>query len=294
MQVAKTREKEKGMPTARKLPASVPVLKPAPTTDAPSEAELDQIATAAPAPAPFIPPLNAEYAEADLRPGMLLLIEFSRPGGVKYQREEGARRNQRVVIDNEALEKISSKVVNTAYAKLVARFAHTPWGFFCEKEDDIEEAYAMLADCRLGAFLANRYAEEIESPRRVRIEFVDIKWDHKKSTFRKRVGEMIANKLIDLRAVYTSARMWEYRVKMDRVRNMEKLVIGAQHEAVAKALASTEAQRKTMVAIYGDKVPRNMLDTEGNLKANVKLNFSPIDRAISAFYPAWDPPPNTR
>lgn len=281
------------MPVARKLQveAAKPVLKSTPPSPAPAPTEDAESAIPAPAAEqPWLPPLNAKYEDAELRPGLLLLIEFSRPGGVKYQREEGARRNQRVVTDNPALEKMSSKVVNTAYAKLVARFAHTPWGFFCEKDADAEEAFELLTDCRAGAMLANLYAEEINSPRRVRIDIYDIPWNHKKPAFRQRVGEMIAHKLIDLRGVYTSSRMWEYRVKMDRVRNMERLVLGAQHELVAKALAATETQRKTMVAIYGDKVPRSMLDADGNLKTSVKLNFGPIDRAISAFYPDWDPP----
>ncbi len=235
-------------------------------------------------------PAEPSYTAADMRPGYLLIPEFSRIGGIKFEKLDGDSKPRRVVKDDPKLEKMSSKIINTANAKITERFAHVPWGYFCE-EHEVEEAHDLLRECKKGAAFTNNFAREHNSDRRVRIDLFAVEWDHQDDHFRVRLGEMIARKLIELRKIYTSRNMGAFRVEMDRVRNMEKCLIGEQHKLVLDALTSTIQQRKTMVAMYGDKQPRDWIDPRtGNLKAGIKLDFSPIDKAIKHFCPSWKPP----
>ena len=100
---------------------------------------------------------------------------------------------------------------------------------------------------------------------------------------------MIALKLMSLRDIYTSSRMWAYRVRLDRMRFMERLVVGEQSDLIRKAIASAEEQRPVMVAIYGDKCPSEWKDPSGRLKDGIKLDFGPIEEAIKYFCPSWMP-----
>lgn len=233
------------------------------------------------------------YTAAQLRPGMLLLHEFSRPGGIKYESDGTGvnKRSRRIVTDSATLEKLATKIVNAAYAKYVARFAHTPWGFFCT-QDEVEEAQELLAECRLASFFANQYAKEQGSDRRLRVDVFPMAWDHNSRRFQVRIGELIASKLLELREVYSQNDMKTYRVRMDKCRNMDRLVIGDQSKLVRAALLATEQQRKVMVAIYGDKrPPLDWIDPRtGRLKEEIQLDFKPIDTAIRHFYPSWTPP----
>lgn len=257
------------------------------------------VAAVAPAPAPTAlaaEATNADhvvYTAANLRPGMLLLHEFSRPGGIKYESDGTGnnKRSRRIVTDSPVLEKLSTKIVNAAYAKFVARFAHTPWGFFCTP-DEVEEAHALLDECRMASFFANQYAEEQGSDRRLRVDVFPMPWDHNSPRFQVRIGELIATKLMELREVYSKNDMKTYRVRMDKCRNMDRLVIGEQSKLVRAALLATEQQRKVMVAIYGDRRPPvDWVDPRtGKIKAEIQLDFKPIDSAIQHFCPSWVPP----
>lgn len=239
-----------------------------------------------------------EYTPADLRPGYLVLPEFSRPGGIKYVRDEnsapGSRREKRVVTDNPFLEKTTTKIVNAAYAALLNRFAYTPFGFFCEPHER-DEADSLLKDVRSSANFVNKLAKEQKSNRRVEIAIFPIRWDETDMRFRNRIGRLIGSRLIELRDVYTSKDMNAYRWRMERVRSMDRLVVGEQSEYVMNAIKSTEQQRKVMVAIYGDKCPINWVDPQtNNIYAHIRLDFEPIDRAIKMFVPGYNPPPENR
>jgi hypothetical protein len=238
-----------------------------------------------------------EYMPADLQPGMILQTMFSRPGGAKYVTDKKAartgrkKRKKRVVTDAQILEKMSNQVVNTAHAKLSQHFAHTPFGFFCPTAEDYVKASKLLQKCRQGANLTNYIAYLRGSERRVKIEIFPYWWDHTMPLYRNCMSEMIVTKLINLRKVYTSDRMWEFRVRMDAVRHMEKLVGPEQGAAIVEAVQASEAQRKIMVAIYGDKIPREFMDpVTGDLQPHVRLDYTPIDKAIRVFYPEWTPP----
>ncbi len=241
------------------------------------------------------------YTLADLRPGKLLLLEFSRPGGSKSEEEDsddfeasGKKNKKKKEIDGDksvkTIERMTLKIVNHAYAKLVVLFPHTPFGIFCE-EQHVPRAYEALKEVQQAAAMTNRIAEESGVARRVRIDIYPITLDHNDPKFRKRLGEMIAEKLIELREAYTSKLMWAYRVRYDRARNLEMLVTGRQAELIHDALESTRAQRKVMVAIYGDKCPVEWTDVStGELKEDIRLDFTAIDRAIKHFCPTWVAP----
>lgn len=261
---------------------------------------------------PSVPPVlePVEYTPADLRPGKLLLVEFSRPSGTKSLDtgigDEGAAEAEdaelQAMLNDEAkqrrkeilkkIERMTLKVVNMGYAKMIARFAHcSPWGFFCQ-DHEVTDVYKILEEVQQCAFFVNKWAIEMKSPRRVRIDVYPLSWDPTDRRFRERVGEMIAEKLIELREAYTCKIMWNYRVRYDKARNIEKLLKpGPQADIVREALNATKAQRKIMIAIYGDKCPIDWTDPHtGRLKKEIKLDFTSIDKAIRYFYPSWEPP----
>src|SRR5688572_5118638 len=81
------------------------------------------------------------YVPANMRPGLLLLPEFSKVGPK----------------DNRRVEKMAGKIVNMAYALMNEEFTHTPWGFFCEP-DRLDTVHLLLKAPRKGAKYANDYA----------------------------------------------------------------------------------------------------------------------------------------
>ncbi len=254
------------------------------------------------APVPALPPPVA-FRLADLRPGKLLLLEFSRPGGStkddpEYADEasddETPKKKRKKLPANKAMAQIeqwSLKVVNNGYARLISHFAHVdPWGFFC-LDEEVSSVEKVLKEIRQAAAFVNKLAIERNSPRRVRIDFYPITWDHTDPLFRQRVGEMIAERLIDLREAYTSKLMWTFRVRFDKAKNIHRLVVGQQVKLIQDALESTKAQRKIMVALYGDKCPIDWTDPNtGELREDIRLDFTAIDRAIHHFCPSWEPP----
>lgn len=230
------------------------------------------------------------YTPANLRPGCLLLPEFSRPGGISFEKGPGDVKPKRVIKDSPKLEKMSSKVVNRAYAKFVEQFAQLHIGFFCE-EGDVEKIPELLREIQKGARYTNEYAKEHGSDRRVRIDAFTIPWDHTSPKWRARLGELTAKKLMSLRKVYTTRNMGDFRVQIDKVRHMEKPLLGEQSRVVLEALNATVQQRKIMIALFGEKQPRDWIDpATGNLRANIRLDFGPIDKAIKMFCPSWKPP----
>jgi hypothetical protein len=248
---------------------------------------------------------HQKYTPADLRPGSLLLLEFSRPGiGSKRKRRKGEPDEEDLALRGlspeavkdykkmlQTIDQMTLKVVNMGYQKMLQHFAHVPWGFFCQ-DDEIEKAYEALQDVRDCVRFTNGWAREQNSPRRVRIDIYPLAWNHTDLLFRYRVGEEIATNLLELRAAYTSKIMWNYRVRFQKAKNIPKLLIaGEQADIVQAALESTKEQRKIMIAIYGDKCPNEWLDARtGNYKDHVRLDYTAIDRAIKHFLPSWEPP----
>lgn len=233
------------------------------------------------------------FTPADLRPGKLLLLEFSRPGGSKEDEQsidliQDVRDREKAKKIRTKIEKNTQKLVNIAYSKMLSHFAHVPWGFFCE-DHEVPEIAKVLKQVQEASIVMNRFAIEMKSPRRVRIEVFPVRWDHEDVRIRQRVGEMVAQELLDLRNAYTSSIMWKYRVRIERAQNIDRfLQPGEQADLVRAAIQSTKAQRKVMIAIYGQKCPSNWEDPlTGAVK--VKLDFTEIDRAIRCFYPAWEP-----
>jgi hypothetical protein len=246
-------------------------------------------------------PPPESYTPADLRPGKLLLLEFSRPGGSTKEDDEadldlddGKKKKKRKKMPTSPplarIEKMTTKIVNMAYAKMLAHFAWTPWGLFVT-DSEVESAFDVLEPLRQCAVFTNRFAIQMKSPRRVRLDMWPIKWDHNDPRYRLRMGEAIAERLIELREAYTSKIMWTYRVRMDKCKHLGRLVTDAQAEVIRHALQATAAQRKVMIAIYGDKCPLDWTDPRtGRLKDSIRLDFTEIDRAIRYFCPSWRPP----
>lgn len=239
-------------------------------------------------------PVRESFTPAVLRPGELLLIEFSRPGGSKQHIraieaiDDPLTKRQAKEIHKQ-IETGTQKLVNIAYAKMLKEVAHTPWGFFCT-EGDLPKVSSALKEVQETAWVMNRFAVEMKHPRRVRIEYYPLKWDHTDVLFRRRIGELIAQKLLDLRNTYTASIMWKYRVRLARAQNLDRLLMpGDQASMVRDAIHSARSQRKVMVAIYGERYTDEYVDASGRIKDGVKLDFTAIDRAIQYFCPAWDP-----
>ncbi len=239
-------------------------------------------------PEPALPVFNpSDYVPGDLRPGMLLLTEFSRPGAGKKFKDP--RLTTPSALNDEFFKKHSAKVVSTAHAVMARNYTHTPWGWFSEPSK-VSLADEILRQCRETATVLNYLAKENHNPRRVRIDVYPLPWDVNDEKFRLRMGQWIAEKLMHVRLLYTSERMWKYRVRMDAVRHLEKLVVGKQHDVVAAALAATAEQRRVMVALYGDKIPAEWIDPESqDVRKHIKLDTTAVDTAIRHFLPIWEP-----
>jgi hypothetical protein len=187
--------------------------------------------------------------------------------------------------------KMTQKVVNMGYGKMLTRYAHCPpWGFFCE-DHQVSELFKVLEEVQQCAFFVNKWAIEMKSPRRVRIDAYPIKWDPEDEQVRRRVGEGIAEKLIELRQAYTAKIMWHYRTRFEKARNSEKILLpGPQIDVIREALAASKEQRKYMIAIHGARYSEKYIDPFTHLvKKDVKLDYGPIDKAIRYFAPGWQP-----
>lgn len=228
-----------------------------------------------------------DFTPADLRQGVLLLTEFSRPSGRPNGKKRGKKR--KVPRQHKDIETNSAKLVNVAHAIMAKHFTHTPWGWFCT-DDQIGQAEELLSNARATAYVLNNVAYESHCPRRVRIDVYPIEWNTKDPKFRQRIGQMVAEKLIGLRMLYSPHQMWRYRVCMDGIRFLEKIVVGKQHDLVKEGIAATVKQRKTMVKMFGERVSLKVIDPRTqNLRKSVRLDPTAIDAAIRRFLPSWDP-----
>lgn len=244
-----------------------------------------------------------DYTPAELRPGQLLLIEFSRFRDPSYYTDESLefdeedsnkkkrRKRPMTDVDNFA-EHWGHRIVNLAYVKLGKKFAPTPWGYFCE-EDQFDSVYKVLRKVRKMAQKVNQAVIMQKNSRRLRIEAYPIRLDPDNMMFRKRVGEFIANRLIELRNSYTTKTMWTFRKAYGKARFLDHLVLPGSEQAklIRKALVATAAQRDVMIAIHGEKVPNAFYNPgTGGLREEIQLDFTDIDRAIKLFRPLWTSP----
>jgi len=106
-----------------------------------------------------------------LNPGNLIITEFSKFGGVKYERSDSAEPTK--VIDNQSLYEISNRIISDCHYIMETSTAKTPIGWYATDEGLIA-AIERIAGKQEEAALLNKIAEKQGSERRVIIKLYPV------------------------------------------------------------------------------------------------------------------------
>lgn len=230
-------------------------------------------------------PQGLAPGSALLRPGKMIILETASVGGVRYEGQNRETLGSTQVIsmakrmDDPKLEKMVSKIKNTAYAIVRKHAVHLDLGcWFADTQalSTIDEE--LNAECRPSAHIANEIARSIASPRQTRCEIWPLNFDHKDPKLSLRLGQMIHARLLAVRDSYLSKEPDTYRVAKDRCKNLDQLVQGYQSDAIRLALLSAEEQRPIMIANYGGV--QYPAEWQGAIP---DFDFGPIDKALGLF-----------
>jgi hypothetical protein len=100
------------------------------------------------------------------------------------------------------------------------------------------------------------------------------------------MGQLIHERLSDLREAYTDKRKDRYRVEIDKCRNLDLLVTEPQASLVRNAINATVDQRPLIIRNYGGtNIPVELRRV--SIK-DLTFDYGPIDKAIAEFAPAAD------
>lgn len=235
---------------------------------------------------------------AAVAPGYVLSTEYSIRGAVKYLSFEKERRevvvgkktipsevivSSRVIADqsfyDEAQKLVSKAVIETD--KLTSPYIN---GLKFSDIDDFKKIDTELDELREQAQDLNEALIAKNSDMRIKIEIYRFLVDVSDKRNAIRLAQLIHERLSQLRAMYTDTRRNAYRIAMDNVQNLERVVTGAQSELIANAIAATRQQRNIMIANYGGKKgTSDVIDAKGRVKP---FDFSAIDAAIELFAPS--------
>jgi hypothetical protein len=231
--------------------------------------------------------------------GYVLSAEYSIKGAIKfltYTKQKTSvqvgkklvpsevLRSTRVIEDQDAYNE-AQKIVSEAI-KLTEKFT-APYinGLKFAEPEDFTKIDKALAPLREKAQDLNDAAVLKHSQMRVKIEIYKFLVDTSDRRNSLRLAQFIHERLLGLRAMYTDKRFNAFRIQMDNVTNLQKVVTGKQRDLIELAIASTEAQRDRMIFNYGGKKGTADLVTLYGDK-DAPFDYEAIDTAIAVFAPS--------
>lgn len=235
---------------------------------------------------------------AAMAAGYVLSYEYSIVGAIKFQaydeapmkvgRKPGVVRSTAYTIEDpgwhERAKKLVSRAVNlterlTSPYINALKFAE-PSGFAVIDGE--------LGELRQEAKDLNDKAEDKNLVSRVKIEiykFLVDTADHRNAV---RLGQVIYERLAQLRDAYTDERIYGYNIAISNVTNLQNVVTGMQRELIQRAIDRTrDEERKKMIHNYGGKKGTSDIKRRYGDKP-IPYDYEPIDTAMAVFAPSLE------
>jgi hypothetical protein len=210
-----------------------------------------------------------------LRPGFLVVTEFSARGGVKFvstgkrRATDGSSKTSTKFVDNPQLEKLTRAIMNGCYGHMQAHCAATPLGFITDA-DGLQAVTEALREPVVAAQQFNTHvAPKYDSDRRITVDFFPVPLNTKDERWALRLQRLIRERLVDLKVAMKTAHRDTVKMHFDRSRNIERITTGVHYDKVKAALDSMRDQRHLLSAAPPEKIDL------------AKFDFRKIDAAIS-------------
>lgn len=221
------------------------------------------------------------------RSGFIVVPEFSASGGVSYDREtireedvdQGLEAELRTIkrVDNREIVKESKSLLNHAHYVLAKNATHTPIGYFADAEAlaKIEVEMRELREC---AQQLNAVAHAAGSSRRVTVEVYPLVLDLEHEAAARRIAATVRERLSSLRDAMLKCDRKAFESAWDDCRNLERLAVGIQGQAVKLALDHAKQVK--------GEVLQALREGAGTPEEIAKLiDPGPLDAAIALFEP---------
>lgn len=212
---------------------------------------------------------------------LLLLLEFSCTGGVKFSTEPvkdktpGAKTSKVTKhVDDLELEKNAKGLINAAYVVVERHAAKTPFGPIMDARN-LPVLKEDLREIQEAAEILNQIAENMQSDRRVKVELYSIPFPTDDRQIIRRVNEYIREGLSDMRSALRSGDTGNWPTLKDHVRNFESLLPMTQRIIFETALKAAKDSRSELKALL-----RQGLSPP---EAGRKLNLILLENAIKTF-----------
>lgn len=221
----------------------------------------------------------------DLRPGFLVVPEFSAKGGVSYQRQdlgaaavgekgEQAEFKTTRIIDDVELHKESKTIVAAAYYALDKFAASTPIGHWADQAM-LDALRRELEPTQRAAEIFNELARSSGSAQRVTMQVFAIELRVDNREVAERIASSVGERLAELRGALAAGDAKLAEGALDRCKNVWQLATGIQADAARIAVAEARQRRRDLMkAIRAGGDP---------LAEGAKLDLGALDSAISLF-----------
>ncbi len=267
---------------------------------------------AAPAPAAaaprVVPPEIAKAAKKfkalEIKPGFIVLTEFSKKGGVRFEREEirqeaykkvGEEREWKSVkrVDNVEVFNGSRSLVSSAYYAMDRGAAITPLGYYvAEAElpallDKVREVQAEVAKFNADAAAA-------KSERRVTVEVYPLEVKLDNAAVVGRIARSVRERLAALLDALREGNRQDFETAWENCRNLEHLATGMQRSSIEFGLEAAKAAKALLLeelreqAEKAGKKPKD-LSADDRAAAARRVPASEIE-ALEAAIDVFTPP----
>jgi Ni,Fe-hydrogenase I large subunit len=233
---------------------------------------------------PRRPSPNAAPPEIRIRPGWMIIPEFTAAGGVsreildRDEEEVGPgleiERKTRETVDNVELLRESRSIVNACYHILDKYASQTHAGYFADEHQlaQIEEA---LKEQREAARMFNDIAYRAGCARRVTVDIMPCKLDLDFPATVVRIARMVRERITALRDALKAGNRKAFESAIDRCHNLHHMAVGIQSESIKLALDHAKEQKSLLL--------EHMRDGDDPAMAAKKLDLEPLDACINLF-----------
>ena len=223
-------------------------------------------------------------ATMNIRPGYLLVIEFSATGGTTYSRETTfeqaagpgmvAEFSTTKKVDHVELARQSRALINKAYHVLDKHAINTPLGYWCTEASlsGIEEA---IKPIQAEAALFNRNARSLGSKRAVEISLFPMMLREDNERAIKRISRDVRERLQEMRDSLHSGDRAAFERAWDGAKNLDLMATGIQADSLRMALDHAKGQKTQMLDALRHGFAQEAIAP--------LLDLEPIDAAISLF-----------